>query len=756
MAEKRVIELEVKLGASKKAIDDLTKSTTDLSASFEDVYGEMQPLSGRMGELEDRLYELALAGKQNTQEYKDLQAEIAKFKKVIAETDASVDGASGTMSQKLGGALGGVTAGFELAQGAMGAFGVESQDVEAALLKVQSAMAISQGVQGIKEAIPSFKSLGTTATNAFQNMTAAGKAFAVTGIGLLITGVGLLISNFDTLKAAFGGITEKQKALNSTIEDYKEGTKEAIKQTTDVANAFDLAKKGVISKKEALRVYNDTLGDSFGKAKNLNEAEKLYNEKTEAYIKATALRAQAQALFTKSAEEAANAITSQLEDQRSFVEETTGIVTDAAAGAIDYITGGFTDLSKKADKIQGTIYKGAKARAKKESEDRKKIFEDLGKDLLNQAATLEKQFNIQSDTASTIAKEQAEKAKEAAEKAAEAKKDALEKIKEAEKEYRLYQMTEQDKEIFEANKKYNELVKLAKKYGKDTTQLEEARRNALNDITAKYIQTELDFQEKVEADKKAKDKAEKDRLETLRREQIGIEEAFYDEYNAALLTQQQTEVQAVTDKYFRLIEEAKKYGLSTIELEEKMNKEVADINKKYSETTKAQKIQAVQDTLSTIGNLAILFAGQNEKQQKKAFQIQKAANIANATIDTYKAATGAYASLSGIPVVGPVLGAVAAAAAITAGLVNVKNIASQKFEGGGSISASPAPSGGGGGGGATGGNVVAPNFNLVGNAQATNPLAGLGEGLIQAYVVSGDVTTAQSLDRNRVNNATFG
>ena len=739
MAEKKVIELEVKsdsLGSLKSQLRAAQNEVNELAAKFGATSQEAVNAAKRAAELKDAIGD-------------------AK-----ALTDAfNPDAKFNALSSSIGGALNG----FQAFEGALGLVGVESEDLQKTLLKVQSAMALSQGVQGLLEAKDSFKQLGavakdvySSAVTGFKNMTAASKAFAITGIGLLITGIGLLIANFDTLKAAFGGITEKQKALNSTIEDYKEGTKQAIKQTTDVANAFDLAKKGVISKKEALRVYNDTLGDSFGKAKNLNEAEKLYNEKTEAYIKATALRAQAQALFTKSAEEAANAITSQLEDQRSFVEETTGIVTDAAAGAIDYITGGFTDLSKKADKIQGTIYKGAKTRAKKESEDRKKIFEDLGKDLLNQAATLEKQFNIQSDTAATIAKEQAEKAKEAAEKAAEAKKEALEKIKEAEKEYRLYQMTEQDKEIFEANEKYNELVKLAKKYGKDTTQLEEARRNALNDITTKYIQAELDLQEKVEADKKAKDKAEKDRLETLRREQIGIEEAFYDEYNAALLTQQQTEVQVVTDKYFRLIEEAKKYGLSTVELEEKMNKEVADINKKYSEATKAQKIQAVQDTLSTIGNLAILFAGQNEKQQKKAFQIQKAVNIAQATIDTYKAATGAYASLSGIPVVGPVLGAAAAAAAIAAGLVNVKNIASQKFEGGGATASASAPSGGGASGGGAGGNVISPNFNVVGNAQATNPLAGLGSQPLQAYVVSGEVTSAQSLDRNRINYATFG
>ena len=46
------------------------------------------------------------------------------------------------------------------------------------------------------------------------------------------------------------------------------------------------------------------------------------------------------------------------------------------------------------------------------------------------------------------------------------------------------------------------------------------------------------------------------------------------------------------------------------------------------------------------------------------------------------------------------------------------------------------------------------NFNIVGNAGA-NPLAALSQP-IQAYVVSGEVTTAQALDRNKVNFATFG
>lgn len=54
----------------------------------------------------------------------------------------------------------------------------------------------------------------------------------------------------------------------------------------------------------------------------------------------------------------------------------------------------------------------------------------------------------------------------------------------------------------------------------------------------------------------------------------------------------------------------------------------------------------------------------------------KAAAVASATIDTYKAANAAYSSMAGIPIVGPGLGAAAAAAAIVAGIANVKSILS--------------------------------------------------------------------------------
>lgn len=66
-----------------------------------------------------------------------------------------------------------------------------------------------------------------------------------------------------------------------------------------------------------------------------------------------------------------------------------------------------------------------------------------------------------------------------------------------------------------------------------------------------------------------------------------------------------------------------------------------------------------------------------KSESSKVATIGKAAAISKAIIDTYTAATGAYASLASIPYVGPALGAAAAAAAITAGMANVQAIRSQ-------------------------------------------------------------------------------
>ena len=74
---------------------------------------------------------------------------------------------------------------------------------------------------------------------------------------------------------------------------------------------------------------------------------------------------------------------------------------------------------------------------------------------------------------------------------------------------------------------------------------------------------------------------------------------------------------------------------------------------------------------------------------------------------------------------------------------------------GGGGAPSGSAGGGDGGGGATAPNMSAPQFNVVGQS-GVNQLASLNQQPIQAYVVSGQVTSQQALDRNRLANATLG
>ena len=71
-------------------------------------------------------------------------------------------------------------------------------------------------------------------------------------------------------------------------------------------------------------------------------------------------------------------------------------------------------------------------------------------------------------------------------------------------------------------------------------------------------------------------------------------------------------------------------------------------------------------------------AQMQKSENKKAAAIGKAAAITQAIIQTYLAATSAYAAMAAIPVVGPALGGVAAAAAIVAGMQNVSQIRAQQ------------------------------------------------------------------------------
>ena len=156
---------------------------------------------------------------------------------------------------------------------------------------------------------------------------------------------------------------------------------------------------------------------------------------------------------------------------------------------------------------------------------------------------------------------------------------------------------------------------------------------------------------------------------------------------------------------------------------------------KREKLTTEEKIQLASDAF---GNLATIFG-----EESKA---GKAAAIAQTTIDTLVSAQAAFKSLAGVPVVGPVLGGVAAAAALATGFKTIKEIQSI-----GPPVAAPSVSGPRG--------ASSPSFNIVGASPVNQLAETIGEQSsqpVKAFVVSNEVTTAQGLERNIIDGATIG
>jgi hypothetical protein len=140
-----------------------------------------------------------------------------------------------------------------------------------------------------------------------------------------------------------------------------------------------------------------------------------------------------------------------------------------------------------------------------------------------------------------------------------------------------------------------------------------------------------------------------------------------------------------------------------------------------------------------------------EEIEKKKFKLNKVASIANATINTYLAASAALKD----PALSTFQRIASMVAIIGSGLAQVAMIAKQKF-----VSSQSGLSGAGGRGGAGGaGGIQAPDFNIVGQS-ASNQIAAAVQGQfsqpIKAYVVSKDITTAQAMDRNIIGTASLG
>ena len=239
---------------------EVKKALADQNKAFDQLTSKGKTLTGQLRGLKNELSLLEASGKGGTAQFRQLTLEAARLEDQIGDTRARVANlASDTFKFDAAvQATQGLAAGFEIAQGAAALFGSESEDLQKALLKVQAATAIANGVQQVANLLLEESKIKTLVlTNAqagyaavVGTSTGAMKAFrialAATGVGLLVIGLIALVENFDKVKRALENSIPGFKTVSNAIGDVVDTIKEWVGASDDAERAgaaFDAATK---------------------------------------------------------------------------------------------------------------------------------------------------------------------------------------------------------------------------------------------------------------------------------------------------------------------------------------------------------------------------------------------------------------------------------------------------------------------------------------------------------------------------------
>jgi len=438
-----------------------------------------------------------------------------------------------------------------------------------------------------------------------------------------------------------------------------------------------------------------------------------------------------------------------------------------AKGAGDVIKGVFTfdwDLIKKgAEDTFGAVKKGVETQV----DNAKNLVKGVSKAVVDGYNSAQKGFTEGSKrmTAAELeaykkrqeelkkAKEEAEKKAEAARlKAEEERKKNLEAAQKVQIDNYIATLAARDAEIYKAGQKLQEdLLALEKAGFKDRSGALEAHRIVTEGINKKYDDEAL--KKKEEEDKKVSDDLQKiaDDRQKLAEQTLANENAARDD-KTALLTGEFNEKRANNEATFEdemnLFDRTRQLGKETMEANKASNDAIAAYDAETAaariqieKAQQAAKLAIISDALGSVADLV-----------GRDTVAGKALAIGQAIINTY---LGATAALAASP---PPFNFIAAGAVIATGLMNVKKIIETKL---------PGVEGGGAGGAAAGPlpsmpsipSMNAPRIETTGGANPTQQLAdtlsATTQKPIRAFVVSGDVSSQQALDRRTSRAATF-
>lgn len=723
-----------------------------------DIFIDSKNAANSLGELKKSIKDLkneALNFEQGSAEFNKLTAAAGQLNDKIADINGTVKVLSGNTTENLTRSFSGVAqagvGGFQAIIGAQALFGDKNEDLQKQLVKLQGVMNFAAGLRefaNLGQAAKDFKTVilsliptiatktaVTEADTAVQqqntfSLIAAGvssaalavkngilsastvvvtgltEAFGITataawaaatlGVSLLITGIIALVAYWDD--------------INAKVEEFGVAGKIAFGL---ILGPIGAVYQGIVAIGEALGFLDDETEKS---AERRAEAEAKYKDSIESSNKS-------------------------LGESRRRILVATGQISEEEAkrqkAKEDFITN-YLKLQEDARvKIKEATSTEEKAVIKKDLDLKIKALQNEYSATLVEINQGEKKKN------EAKAKSDADAAKAASDKAKAAReKQAADDLKDTEAfNQKLVQaqsllLSEKERIDKEAQDKEKALKAAFNDLTLQEQKTREEEKNKAIEAIQKDAQKKKDAIDKEAADKKAaqdeddKRKAQEKSdafLSTLISNsdaRLSAEEAITNEGNNRKLEleRQFGELSAeeqITRKQ-QLDNELKAIDKETNAKIQEQNQETASKQIQLENDIKNAKGQFALQALDIVSSLADTFGKKNEKAAKRAFEINKAASIAQAVISTYLGVQNIFASAAANPksILFPAQPFIAAGLALGAGLANVAKIAKTQFKG----TTTPSDSNttttpdltGGGGGSAGGPNTAPPIFNLQG------------------------------------------
>jgi hypothetical protein len=451
-----------------------TDSVKSLKAQIREATNEATALAQKFGEFSPEATRAA--------------QRVAELKDQMQDFQQRVQALNPDKFEAVGKIVGGVASGISAAQGAMALFGAESEDVQKALLKVQGAMALAQGIQGVIDAQKQFKAFGQVALSAFQSMTTASKVFLATGLGLLLAGLASVVAYWDDITVALGLAKSEMDKMNAAMKVAEGLTRQ---QAADLqyynkivqdTKKSETERKGALDKLKEAGIATDDVNIA-----NANSLEQL-NIRTQKQILLIAQRAR-----TEAASQILQEKTKKLlELQTGNLDEQTSAWDNFYAGAVGALTG----INNGAQELAKRGFANLKD-AQKDVNDATKVYNN----------ERNKQLVLDSQSLAT----------------AEQVKSTLEKQKEAQKELNKAQEPTKAEKLKAQLKLRNSILSESFKLAEKSTK-ESEERKATFERNAREVRIERAFQDIEDYKKKVEEEIKLEEEAAKKKEEIRLKE----------------------------------------------------------------------------------------------------------------------------------------------------------------------------------------------------------------------------------------